>query len=48
MDIEFQWPGDVDHDELHELFNKYDAMEKAFLRQALSEDNTRAVYEGVD
>jgi hypothetical protein len=33
MDIEFEWPGDADHDLLNALFSKYARMERALIER---------------
>lgn len=48
MDIEFMWPGDADHDDLDELFRKYDTLERELILKELSENPTMAVLEGED
>lgn len=46
MDINFEWPGDLDHETLNELFTQYAKLEVEFLRSALEADPRLAVLEG--
>jgi hypothetical protein len=46
MDIEFEWPGDSDHDILNALFAKYAQLERNLIMRELSLDPRMAVLEG--
>lgn len=46
MDIQFEWPGSVDHDSLNELFKKYAKIEADFIVSVLTEDPTLIKLDG--
>ena len=46
MDIEFEWPGDSDHDILNALFAKYAQLEYNLITRELLLDPRMAVLEG--
>jgi hypothetical protein len=46
MDIEFEWPGDADHDLLNALFKKYARLERDLIVRELLLDPRVAVLEG--
>jgi hypothetical protein len=48
MDINFEWPGDCDHDALNELFMKYAKIEAEFIMSALADDPMLFKLEGAD
>ena len=46
MDIEFEWPGDADHDSLDALFRKYARLERQLLERETELFPNMAILEG--